>query len=167
MQVDLLRPADRPGSRALSAAGDIGDVAAFTLSFPGTAGAVRRALRRVMASAVLSSLPDDLCGSAEIVLAEVLNNIVEHAYADGTGTITLHLVRQGGGLACEIHDQGAAMPGLCLPAGRSQPLADLADLPEGGFGWFLIRSLTVGLDYRRIAGVNRLSFQLPARQSDA
>ena len=142
------------------------------ITFPSHPEQVRRALQKVLASPLLTNprqtaQEDDLRGTAEIVLAEVLNNIVEHAYADQAGNITLRLVRHDGGLHCTVSDTGAPMPGLCLPAGRSQPLADLADLPEGGFGWFLIRSLTVGLDYRRIAGVNRLSFQLPARQSDA
>jgi serine/threonine-protein kinase RsbW len=59
------------------------------------------------------------------------------------------------------------MPGLCLPAGKFQPLDDLADLPEGGFGWYLIRSLTEELSYRRSNGINRLSFQLCTKQSGA
>ena len=76
-------------------------------------------------------------------------------------------MRHDGGLHCTVSDTGAPMPGLCLPEGQFQPLKDLADLPEGGFGWFLIRSLTEGLAYQRSKGLNRLSFQLPAKQSDA
>jgi serine/threonine-protein kinase RsbW len=147
------------------------------ITFPSHPEQVRRALQEVFASTVFvnarmaspaqTAQQDDLRGTAEIVLAEVLNNIVEHAYADQGGDITLRLVQQDGAVHCTVIDTGAPMPGLCLPEGRFQPLDDLADLPEGGFGWFLIRSLTQGLAYRRTQGVNRLSFRLLAKQSDA
>ena len=140
------------------------------ITFPSHPEQVRRALQKVLASPLLTNpnqtaQEDDLRGTAEIVLAEVLNNIVEHAYADQAGNITLRLVRHDGGLHCTVSDTGAPMPGLCLPEGRFQPLDDLADLPEGGFGWFLIRSLVTELTYQRIDGENRLSFILPDEQS--
>lgn len=50
------------------------------------------------------------------------------------------------------------MPGLCLPPGLQQPVDLLEDIPEGGYGWFLIRSLTKDLAYHRINGTNHLSF---------
>ena len=55
------------------------------------------------------------------------------------------------------------MPGGRPPAGRLPDGADcaLVDLPEGGFGWHLIRTLTRDLAYVRSGGCNRLSFLLP------
>lgn len=70
-----------------------------------------------------------------------------------------------GALHCRITDSGAAMPGGRLPPGQFQDLGETQSLPEGGFGWFLIRTLAQDLDYRRIAGRNLLSFQLPCEQS--
>jgi serine/threonine-protein kinase RsbW len=35
------------------------------------------------------------------------------------------------------------------------------DLPEGGFGWFLIRELTKDLQYVRHEDQNRLTFSIP------
>jgi len=102
-------------------------------------------------------------GSAEIVLAEVLNNIVEHACARAPdGEIALRLSLCGRGVAVCIVDNGAAMPGLRLPDGRhGQRALAAGDLPEGGFGWALIRSLSEDLAYRRECGRNHLSFRLP------
>ena len=130
------------------------------MTIAGNADAVRQALRGLADSPLFVSLSQDLRSNAEIVLAEVLNNIVEHAYAHTQGDIILAITRQADRLACTIIDTGAAMPGLCLPKGRFQPLGLTEDLPEGGFGWFLIRSLTQGLEYRHANGVNRLSFTL-------
>ena len=39
--------------------------------------------------------------------------------------------------------------------------AVIADLPEGGFGWGLIRALSSGLSYRRMSERNRLAFRIP------
>lgn len=67
------------------------------------------------------------------------------------------------GIGCLLVDQGAPMPGGTLPEGSQAGRTGLAlaDLPEGGFGWHLIRSLTRDLAYTRVAGTNRLSFLLP------
>lgn len=132
---------------------------------PGTADAVRLALQDLMNSPLLAGLSQGLHGTTEIVLAEVMNNIVEHAYAQQQGQITLAVERATQGLRCEITDNGAPMPGLCLPQGHSPILGEIADLPEGGFGWFLIRSLTDDLEYCHINGQNRLSFWLTCARS--
>lgn len=102
-------------------------------------------------------------GTCETVLAEVMNNIVEHAYADRhDGGIDVVLVHDGFGLRVDITDSGAPMPGECLP-GPYRSSLDVApcDLPEGGFGWAMIRDLTTGLEYRRTDGINRLRFRIP------
>ena len=96
------------------------------------------------------------------MLAEVLNNVAEHAYADTAGPVAVTVALIPGGLGCEVVDEGNAMPGGQLPEGRL-PQDDLpeTELPEGGFGWHLIRSLTRDLAYRRQRGSNRLSFTIP------
>jgi serine/threonine-protein kinase RsbW len=132
------------------------------LAFLASAASVRENLRRLMSQPLLSNMPDDVRGTAELVLAEVLNNVAEHAYADRPGPVSVTLHRDLQGIDCLIVDQGAAMPGGSLPEGRS-PGAELGldDLPEGGFGWHLIRTLTLDIGYARIDGCNRLSFRLP------
>jgi serine/threonine-protein kinase RsbW len=122
---------------------------------------VRQGLKALFESLLLRQLDDANRGKAEIVLAEALNNIVEHAYADGGGEIelTIRLNRQG--LNCRIVDHGAPMPDGALPIGR---LAAPEDLPEGGFGWHLIRTLAEDLRYARVAGQNQLTFLLSTEQ---
>jgi serine/threonine-protein kinase RsbW len=110
---------------------------------------------------------DDL-GTAELVLAEILNNIVEHAFAaSAEGRIDIALRDTGGSLAVQVTDAGAGMP-QGAPPSRGLPGVDgpRDTLPEGGFGWALIRQLSTDLDYRREAGQNRLSLTL-ARSPDA
>ncbi|OYW53262.1 MAG: hypothetical protein B7Z31_11990 [Rhodobacterales bacterium 12-65-15] len=122
--------------------------------------AVREALLAILGGPPVSDLPPDRRGVAELVLAEVLNNVAEHGYGGGAGDITVTLSRSCAGVSCLVVDQGRAMPDGCLPPGVL-PGTDgvaLADLPEGGFGWHLIRSLTTKLCYTREAEQNRLSF---------
>ena len=133
------------------------------LVFAADPDAVRDGLARMMAGPPLSGLSNDDRGTAQVVLAEVLNNIAEHAYVGGAGTVAVTLVPVVAGLDCLVVDQGVAMPGNQLPAGKliAGPETPVADLPEGGFGWHLIRALTRDLAYARIDDCNRLSFTLP------
>ncbi len=133
--------------------------------------AVRAGLARMAANRPLSHLTPDQRGTVEVVLAEVLNNVAEHAYAGGSGKITVFLRLVGAGLSCQVTDEGAPMPRGRLPEGnhpvqRANPgdsfaTVPLADLPEGGFGWHMIRRLTEGLLYSRVGGQNRLCFVIP------
>ncbi len=124
---------------------------------------VRAGLATATAALAAAGVDAADAGIAETVLAEVLNNIVEHAYPAGPGPIGLRLVRCDATGAIEVTtlDLGAAMPGLTLPRG-DPPRVELPveSLPEGGFGWFLIRHLAHGLAYRRRGHCNRLRFRL-------
>jgi serine/threonine-protein kinase RsbW len=125
---------------------------------------VREGLMRMLAVPPLAGLPPQDRGTVELVLAEVLNNVAEHAYAGGAGTVAVTLAPVPAGISCLIVDHGAAMPEGSLPEGNlpDVPGAALADLPEGGFGWHLIRTLTQDLAYVRTGGVNQLGFTIPA-----
>lgn len=122
--------------------------------------AVRDALRQLFAAAPLCHLSADGRGTAEIVLAEALNNIVEHAYASDVGSIEVRLRHQTPDLWCEIADVGLPMPDGTLPAGVLHSLNPGDTLPEGGFGWFLIRTLAHDLAYCRSQDRNLLRFRL-------
>jgi len=99
-------------------------------------------------------------GSAEIVLAEVLNNIVEHAYAeDPGGKIDVSFEYVPGDLRFCLNDQGNPMPDGQTPLGSATNLdVEFDDLPEGGFGWFLIGELARDVEYLRVGETNRLTF---------
>lgn len=128
------------------------------------AGSVRAALQELFDGGRLGQISATRREVAELVLAEVLNNIVEHAQAGPEGSIDLTVRRTPWGLACTVIDPGRRMPGNEAPAGRLPDLSKTSDLPEGGFGWHLIRLLASNLAYRRIGDHNELSFHLPTEQ---
>jgi serine/threonine-protein kinase RsbW len=134
---------------------------------PGEPVAVRDGLRVICSSELARGLSEDDRGTMEIVLAEVLNNIVEHAYSERPGEIEVALKLTFDSLAVSVVDHGLPMPGGDAPSGNLKPIGDFEDLPEGGFGWHLIRTLSRELVYQRENGQNRLSFRLVREQSQA
>ena len=107
-------------------------------------------------------LDDDDIGTAELVVAEILNNVVEHAYpSKRDGWISLRVDDLGDFLSVSVVEGGAAMAGGILPE-TDLPRIDTAaaSMPEGGFGWALIRRLAQDLAYRRRNGRNRVSLNL-------
>lgn len=124
---------------------------------------VREALGSTKAAMADLSLTDDEASTVELVLAEAMNNVVEHAYPDeADGVIELRISLRPGGLDCTILDDGLPMPPEGPPKGRVQAFgAELADLPEGGFGWMIIREFARDLRHERIADRNRFAFRLP------
>lgn len=102
----------------------------------------------------------------QLAVAEAINNIVEHAYANGalSGPISLLCSQTEDALFVMLSDTGKPMPDGNLPQGHAQNLnVDISDLPEGGFGWFLIRDLAEDVSYSREGEENHvlLRFQAP------
>ena len=125
---------------------------------------IRAALDRVRRALRDAGWDDEARGTAELVLAEALNNIVEHAYSDADlpGPIHIACHHAPDGLHLAVSDEGLPMPDLQAPLGLPQEIdRPVCDLPEGGFGWFLIRDLAKDLSYRRLAQENRIDLRLP------
>lgn len=150
--------ADQPHGPALSV--DPADTARIVID--SDMMAVRDGLQSLMSCDLLGGLTDESRGTAEIVLAEALNNVVEHAYSRYPGKIEVLMRRHDPDLQFDISDTGLPMPGAEPPYGHLKEVLEVEDLPEGGFGWFLIRSLAHNLAYRRIGDRNLLSFCVPA-----
>lgn len=136
------------------------------LRFAADETAVRAALITVDTILADAGATHDLRTRTQIALAEACNNIVEHAYKplpDGRdGRITLDISGDAGGLQITLRDRGRAMPEGPLP-GRVLPRIDPsnpANLPEGGFGWPLLREMTRALSISRRNGQNILRFRL-------
>lgn len=112
----------------------------------------------------LETLPlsADQHAASEIVLAEVINNIIRHAYNNRDGgairmTLNLGLMQAH----CAFIDEGGAMPDGRMPAQKIHDLScQTADLPESGFGWSLIREFAEDIRYSRRGLENHLSFTL-------
>jgi serine/threonine-protein kinase RsbW len=124
--------------------------------------AVRDSLRELRGSLAPLGLSPDQLATLEMVMAEVLNNIVEHAYRETIGgVIHMSVVAGRDGVCCHICDSGMPMPDGGLPNGACVGSdTPLGRLPEGGFGWFMIRALCTDLVYRRIAGRNSLRLRI-------
>ena len=79
------------------------------LAFTATPLTVRDSLKRMLALPPLARLSDDRRGTAEVVLAEVLNNVAEHAYGNRPGLVTVSITQTSQGLRCVIVDQGLSL----------------------------------------------------------
>lgn len=130
---------------------------------PADPESVSKSLRIVARTGMMLRLAQDHRGMVELVLAEALNNIVEHAYDREYGKIYMRLNLGPQDLHCRIEDNGRPMSDGSLPSGELQLFDQSGEVAEGGFGWFLIRSLSHDLDYRRIGERNQLSFRINAR----
>ena len=117
--------------------------------------AIRAALADALEGLGYLRLSEEDRGTLEIVLAEALNNVVEHALH--TGEIELRIAGTGRTLRCAVIDDGTPMEGgFEEKAAQPDPFAP----HEGGFGCFLIAALADDVRYVTRAGRNRLSFRI-------
>ncbi len=123
---------------------------------------VRRSIHEVEGELGETGVSSEDIGSISIVLAEALNNIVEHAFDTiEDQQITLIIRPRTNSLMVEIRDNGRPMPKGRAPIGN-HPMTEFNQfdtLPEGGYGWFLIRELVQDLVYDRQNGENILFFR--------
>lgn len=133
----------------------------FALGFRATEAEARAAIRTVAERLRRAGLAPARVGEIEVALAEAVNNVVEHAYPDDpAGRVRLLGSLRRGRLDIRILDTGRPMPQARLPQGLAADVnVPRADLPEGGFGWFLIRSLTTEIRYDRCGEANHLSLR--------
>ncbi|ATX67187.1 serine/threonine-protein kinase RsbW [Roseinatronobacter bogoriensis subsp. barguzinensis] len=129
----------------------------------GTLFSVREALQHVHQFLSIQCMPCALVEDVDLVLSEAMTNIVRHSYGDAGGVIECDLVVKGTSVDCRITDTGRSFD----PAGAGRAPPEPADLAEGGYGWFLIHSLTNKLSYTREGGRNILRFSVPAMQAMA
>jgi len=153
---------DQPSGASSRGSNDI------RFSFPSGEFAVRTALATVLSGLQHLGLSQEENGTIELVLAEVLNNVVEHAYGpNGNGRIEIIFINAADHLKFSIIDEGVEMPNGETPMGKCADIdVPLEDMPEGGFGWFLIRDLTKDLIYRRVGSRNILSFRINIATKD-
>lgn len=132
------------------------------LAFEASNPDARRAIRCILAQIDPGSVAREDIDLLEIALAEVFNNIVEHAYGDaGQGRIEVSVEMRDPGMHFMIVDYGKPMPAGRLPGGApADPSRDAHEQAEGGYGLYMIRQLARKLRYERVDGRNRLSFRI-------
>lgn len=128
----------------------------------GAQTAIRATLNRLAGAGISHEIRENV----QIVLTEIVNNVVEHAYQGASaGPIGIEYRISIAALHITVTDRGRGFPGGVLPDnGEIDLTCPRASLPEGGFGWPLIRRLTSHIIYVRNRGQNRLDlwFNLPA-----
>lgn len=94
-----------------------------------------------------------------LCVAEALNNIVEHAYEGAEGKpIHADVEVATGRMQVVLIDEGKPMPAYQIPETEVDfDPTDLENLPEGGFGWMLIREQMDEVEYERRGGCNVLT----------
>ncbi len=128
------------------------------VAFPAVEAEASRAIASLHAGLSNLGLPGQKTADIKIVLAEAINNVVEHAYAErAPGMVRVSVLDSKDYLEVQITDTGHPLPGLKMPDGIPASVeTDASNLPEGGFGWFLIRTLADEVRYDRRNGQNLL-----------
>ena len=102
----------------------------------------------------LLELSDELLADLKLALTEAVSNSVRHAYAGGTGFVSIAYELTGDTLAFEIVDDGGG-----FDPDRPPPLEG-AELTEGGLGIAIIRMIADEFELHSRPGVrgSRLRF---------
>lgn len=137
------------------------DEAAFALECRMAGGQVRGILAQLRTALARGGASTAQLGNMEIALAEVLNNIQRHAMKEVVeGGIWITLWKQRYTWIFQITDSGHPMPGCSLPPPSPPDLGcAVQELPEGGFGWEMIRALSSHVAYCRSKGRNHLRLE--------
>ncbi|KIC18062.1 MULTISPECIES: ATP-binding protein [unclassified Leisingera] len=134
-------------------------VKTFACSFTATNTDARSSISSVVARLRTLGIPSARADEVQIALTEAVNNVVEHAYADATpGDVRIKAELTHDRLWISIQDAGSPFPNGQLPEGKPADVnVPVKSLPEGGFGWFLIRELASQVQYERSEGSNNLT----------
>ena len=121
----------------------------LSVSLQSSPDAVRDVLARVAQTVAAAGQNPTATNNIELAMAEALNNVVEHSFHEtAKGRILVEITLDEDVFCISIRHDGTPMPGMRLPEGRPANVGvDSANLPEGGFGWFLIRSLVLDAAY--------------------
>jgi serine/threonine-protein kinase RsbW len=100
------------------------------------------------------TLPEELLADLKLALTEAVSNSVRHAYADGSGFVSIVYELSGAALAVEVVDDGKGFDPERPPALEGE------ELTEGGLGIAIIRTIADEFELQSSRGVrgSRLRF---------
>lgn len=141
----------------------------FLYSGPANNATSRHAIQSVIAWLADAGLAGEARGDVEIALAEAVNNVVKHGYCGVmAGRMRLDCRLTGQALQIDLTDNGPGLPGGAPPKQRNIDLSVARDqLPEGGFGWLLIRRIADEVDYARCGESNVLTLRFDVSRDNA
>lgn len=129
----------------------------FSLSLTNNQHMVPDLLMKIRQWMVGIGVPQNKITNIQIVVAEALNNIIEHGFSiENFGTIDIQIEVDDDSTVVELMDNGKK---FTPPNISKTPLIDSTDfenLPEGGFGWFLITEITSSFELQRHLNMNKL-----------
>ena len=116
---------------------------------------IRRAAELVDAFKAHHGLADEDANAIHVLLDEVLSNSIRHGLGGAAShAIAVTLDLSAGEITIKVEDDGIPYDPTQAPAAALA--TSLEDSKEGGMGLTFMRSLTDGIEYRRIDGRNRL-----------
>jgi serine/threonine-protein kinase RsbW len=106
------------------------------------------------------ALPDELLADLKLALTEAVSNSVRHAYADGSGFVSIAYELSRNALAVEVVDDGKGFDP------EKPPVLEGEELTEGGLGIAIIRTIADDFELNSQPGVrgSRLRFVKRLRQ---
>jgi serine/threonine-protein kinase RsbW len=106
------------------------------------------------------ALPEELLADLKLALTEAVSNSVRHAYADGTGFVSIAYELSGDALTVEVVDDGQGFDP------NRPPTLEGEELTEGGLGIAIIRTIADEFELSSRPGVrgSRLRFVKRLRQ---
>ena len=124
---------------------------------------IRRAGELVDEFKARHGLVDEDADAIHVVLDEILSNSIRHGLAGAAShAIAVTLDLSDGEIRIEVEDDGAAYDPTQAPAPMLE--GTLEERTEGGLGMAFVRGLTDSIEYRRIAGRNRLVMRRRVRE---
>jgi serine/threonine-protein kinase RsbW len=141
----------------------------LSLSIASKAACVGPLGEQVRAACVGLGLTARAAGEIELSVVEAVNNAIEHAYQRAEdGTVEVMLDGDGARLRIEVCDRGLRMPPDTLAAVRPPEVDtdDVASLPEGGMGLFIVTQLMDDVRYESRAGRNILIMERRLDRTD-
>jgi len=124
------------------------------LRIPARAEYVALARLALSGLADIAALPDELLADLKLALTEAVSNSVRHAYAGGTGFVSVAYELSRDALAIEVVDDGEGFDP------KRPPLLEGEELTEGGLGIAIIRTIADDFELQSRPGVrgSRLRF---------
>jgi serine/threonine-protein kinase RsbW len=114
---------------------------------------------KVRAACVGLGLSELAAGEIELSVVEAVNNAIEHAYQLAEDRLVeVSLDRSGGQLRIEVRDTGRQLPPDTLARVQAPHVDpdDIASLPEGGMGLYVLTQLMDAVRYESRSGKNVL-----------
>lgn len=124
----------------------------YILNLKSGSGSSGEASEWARALAEKAGLAEERVYALDLCIVEMVSNVVDYTYEDGSGPIRLELSLGSGAAVLTIADRGPAFDPLSVPPPTAP--ASLDDAKLGGYGIHMVRSTADRCAYERRGGEN-------------